>query len=438
MNILKTILKKSSKSKAKPKKDKWSNRVKKPVWPTLLVWIFWIIETLLTGCGEAQIGGNASVSANAIEGTGFMLATPGNYDSADYAVLMKVNSTDMTMQFQNIQTGLRYTLNYDGATSYADAHDQAMSAAQLEIGSLSYITFMKNQKRLNSLAIMKDSFHYDEVNDYVLVGNNLWIGDAYYTVSDTAAVIGESGPTELSFIDGVDNLSFYGSGKKIESIRINRGHGFLELENDDFFDGGFLEVSTRQILKLSSGMVVAVPTGTYAVTVSGKGCSGTETLTFEEGKTTVWDVSGFETTSKSYQVFFKLVPSDARIYIDGEKIDLTADVILDSGIHHMIAIADGYSTISDYITVSVEKQEIEVVMEKLTVADTVSGNSVSENGISESTVSENTVSGNTVSSSNIPWEQISQNAVSQNNVEKSEAEKEAERLRDAAEKAANQ
>ena len=416
-------MKKATK-KSHSKKDK-KKELKQPAWPIVLTAIFWIIETLLTGC-QSSAATNHTASGNTVSDTGFVMAIPGNYDSADYAICVKQDLEKGTFQFANMETGKLYTLNYDGATTYEDAYGQGLAAAQISPGMLTYITFMKTQKRLNSLALLPESFHYDGITDYVIEGKNLWIGDTYYTIDEHAAVLSPGGAVALSELARVDTLTFYGRGKIVYSIFVNTGHAYLELTGDSFFEGGFLEVSNRQIEKITSGMCIAVPAGTYEVTVSAKGCSGTEKLAFVEGEVTKWDISGYEAVGRDSMVSFEVKPDEARIYIDGDLVDTENAVKLTFGLHHMIAVCDGYATISDYIKINQEHQSVEVTMDKKE-AETVSENETEK----EQTVSENTVSGNTVSGNT-----VSGNTVSGNETQKSASENEAERLREAAEEAA--
>ncbi|MCQ2522438.1 MAG: DUF1565 domain-containing protein [Lachnospiraceae bacterium] len=413
------------KKPTKVKKTKAEKGMKRPAWPMVFTILFWLVENLLTGCSAPSTSQAQSEPETRYE-TGFMMATPGNYDSADYAVLTKVDLVNGTMQFENMATGLFYTLDYDGATSYEDAHGVGMAAAQLSPGMITYITFMKTQKRLNSLALLPESFHYDEVTNYVLDGHNLWIGDNYYSLSDHVVVLSENGPRNLEDLAAVDVLTFYGTDKSIKSIYVNRSHSYLELTGDSFFEGGFLEVSNRQIVKIEPDMRIAVPAGEYEVTVSAKGCSGTEKLTFVEGQTTKWDVSGYEAEVKETTVSFKLRPEEARIYIDGDYVDSLEKVTLTYGLHHIIAVCDGYATISDYIKVQQENQEFEIIMEKKGSDGT--GEDGSGSSLSENSVSDNSISGNS----------ISENTISGNNTEKSPSENEAERLKEAAEEAARE
>ena len=155
-----------------------------------------------------------------------------------------------------------------------------MSLQQIEEGQLVYVTFMKEWKRCNSIAVSGDAFLYREVDDFLLSDNasKMMLDGEEYSLDRNLVVLTPEGEGELMDVNAVDVLQIVGRDHVIYSICVSRGHGYLRLVNDSFFVGGWIEISPTQIYPIEEDMLLAVPEGSYPVTVSGRGCSGTGTV----------------------------------------------------------------------------------------------------------------------------------------------------------------
>ncbi|MBR3516439.1 MAG: PEGA domain-containing protein [Lachnospiraceae bacterium] len=310
--------------------------------------------------------------------TGFLPALPGNYDSMDTAVLVAKDTDNGKLTFLNLELGKYYTLNYDGATTYADRYDQALSLAQVTEGSVVDVTFMREQKRLNSLQVSPESFSYDQVSNLVMDdgGRHIDLQNESYTISKDAVVFTQDGRGELMDINPADTLTIAGTGHTVYSVRIEKGHGYLRLENASYFEGGWIQIGERIVYQVTKDMLLAVPEGSYTVTVSNKGSTGSEKVTIARNQEIRLDASGWITEPVYGKVVFTVSPDTAKVYIDGDLIDASRPQELSYGIHQMVAAAEGYETVSRYIRVAEEKANLNITLE---YKGTESENSVSEN-----------------------------------------------------------
>ncbi len=316
--------------------------------------------------------------------TGFVPALPGNYDSIDTAVLVSKDTENGKLTFLNLELGKYYTLNYDGATTYADRYDQALSLAQVTEGSVVDVTFMREQKRLNSLQVAPDGFSFNQVTNLVMdaAGRHVELQNESYTVAPEAVVFTQDGRGELTDINPADTLTIAGTGHTIYSVRIEQGHGYLRLENASYFEGGWIQIGERNVHQITKDMLLAVPEGSYTVTVSNKGSTGSEKVTIARNQEIRLDASGWITEPMFGKVVFTVSPDIAKVYIDGDVIDASRPLELSYGIHQMVAAAEGYETISRYIRVAEEKANLNITLEYK--------GSASENGVSEDSISDNT------------------------------------------------
>lgn len=312
--------------------------------------------------------------------TGFVPALPGNYDSIDTAVLVKKDTTNMKLTFLNLELGKYYTLNYDGATTYKDRYDQAQSLAQVAEGSVVDVTFMREQKRLNSLQAAAEGFSFDQVTNLVMDagGRHVELQNESYTISDDAVVFTQDGMGELMDVNPADTLTIAGVGHTIYSVRIEKGHGYLRLENASYFEGGWIQIGDRNVHQITKDMLLAVPEGSYTVTVSNKGSAGSEAVTIARNQEVSLDASGWITEPMFGKVVFTLSPDNAKVYIDGDVVDASRPLELSYGLHQMVAVAENYETVSRYIRVAEEKANLNITLE---YKEAASENSASENEV---------------------------------------------------------
>ena len=99
------------------------------------------------GCGRKTSGqGSSGTTGNPADGTNSNTsgAQSGDYDSADMAVVVKVNKGENQITFYNLTVDKNYTLTYDGITSFTDKFGEALSRDQIKEGDIVDVTFMKS------------------------------------------------------------------------------------------------------------------------------------------------------------------------------------------------------------------------------------------------------------------------------------------------------
>lgn len=346
-------------------------------------------------------------SANKDNETGFVVAEAGSYDSADTAVVVEKDDENSSITFQNMQIGKQYTLTYNGATTIFDKHNETMSMAQIQVGDIVDITFLKSKKRLNSIQLSSTGWAFTDVSRYTIdeLAKQMTIADDIYKLTDDTVIVSSGHQAELMDINAVDVLKVSGVGYNIYSIVVDKGHGYLRLTNDEYFVGGWIEVGQSVIQEVSEGMLLVVPEGTYDVQISNKGNGGVKQVIINRDEEVMLDVGGLKGEEpKLGTVLFTISPKDATVYIDGEEVDTSQAVTLEYGIHQMMVTADGYDTITQYIKVGQEAAGIDVTMEeseeKETEEESKSEETKTENPEQESTENNTNNTNNSNNNSN--------------------------------------
>lgn len=323
-----------------------------------------LVSICLSACGQAE----APVIQES-QDTGFIVTKAGMYDSADHtAVLISKDAQDKTVTFFNRDTERRYTLYYDGTSKIYDKYGTAMSMEQVKNGCIVDITFLKNKRLLNSMTMSADSWQYEKINDYVIDDQKkeLIINGSNYKYDENLFVYTDGSRGEIMDINPVDAITVAGVDRKVCSISLEEGHGYIRLKNEDYFVGGWIEIGSKIIKTIGEDMLIAVPIGTYDVKLSKDGIDGVKTVTIARNQESLLDLSDLkvEEIDKKGNLIMVVNPPTAEVYVDGEEVDITAPVKLDFGIHQVIARAEGFQTLTQYIKVGQENATLEFTLEK--------------------------------------------------------------------------
>ncbi len=295
------------------------------------------------------------------------IRTPNIYDSEDAAVVVKKNIEEGTIQLQNIATAKRYTLNYNGTTRIFDKNDVALSMQQLKEGSVVTVRFYKADKSLSYVKEHADALSLPNLSNYELDLRNgkITIGANTYLLSSNVVVVSDGRETEPWELNAVDVISVWGYQDRIYGINVEKGHGYLRLENEDYFVNGWVDVGDKVIQKIEEDMLLVVPEGTFNAMVSHKGSSAMQEINFARNEEMVWDLGSVEiTVVQTGKIIFTLTPATARMAIDGREVDTSKPVELEYGLHSMRIVAEGYDTVAQYIKVAEPSANINVELEK--------------------------------------------------------------------------
>ncbi len=322
-----------------------------------------IIGVWLIGCGSpTSQSGDASGP-----GKDYVLTGPGSYDSADTAVVTKINETDGQITFLNLKLNRKYTLNYDGTTGFSDKYGEALSLKQIAVGDIVDVKFLKEKKSLTSLQLSENAWVTENAERYTIDEQmkNITIGEDIFSFDENTRIFSEGVEIEMMEVNPKDTLSFQGIDTRIHSIVVEKGHGYLSLSGDKEFIGGWIEVGQDMIYPITEDMLLVVPEGNHEVYFSTAGGRGTKKITISRNQELVVDISDLVVEKPKFgQVVFVMDPADATLYVDGKLVDTSMPLSLQYGIHKMIAKAEGYETLTSYLKVGSASTGIEVKLEK--------------------------------------------------------------------------
>lgn len=341
------------------------NRIKNSLEKLIFIMGVFVVA-FISGCGY----GNSKTETTSVEQKdtiNYSILLPGTYDSKDTAVLLSKNEEEQTLTFFNLEKARNYTLNYDGTTSFYDKYDEALALSQVKEGTIVDVTFLKNSKKLNTLQVSKEAWTNTGVSRVAINEGkrNITIGSDIYKYTEDLVVIQDKEQMEIMDINAVDVLTVNGIGTSIYSVQIEKGHGYLRLLGDEYVIGGWIEVGQSLIQEITEGMLLTVPEGSYDVIISHKKYNAVERVTINRNEETTLDISDIQgEETKKGTVIFTAKPADAKVFVDGEEVDISGPVELDYGIHQLMAKAEGYKTSISYLKVAEKSAGISIILDK--------------------------------------------------------------------------
>lgn len=349
-------MRKKEKNMGKHKRNKLSRAV------IITVWL------LAAVCAASLIREEGTVTPPVPQkaDTGFVVTGPDSYDSADTAILVGRNEKENTVTFLNLDLGKRYTLSVDGTTRLYDKYGTGVSMEQIKTGDIMDITFLKSKKHLTTMQMSNKAWSYSDVERYEInqVRGEVGIGAETYKLTSNTQYLSQGRRIEIMDLNASDVLSFQGIGNQVLTVRVEKGHGYLRLLNDENFVGGWIEIGQSLVRRITEDMLIPVPEGSYQVNITNKGGGGVKSVVIHRDEETTLDIGDLEVPKpQSGTVLFSLVPSNAELFIDGAAVDASMPVTLEYGLHQLIARAEGCQSVTRYIRVAEESAGIAVTLD---------------------------------------------------------------------------
>ena len=369
----------------------------------------------------------ACVTALAAAGGTFTLqvrgATVVQYDSSDTAIVVKADRNSVTLR--NLDKGRSYTLAITGTSRITGSYGSLMTGEQLVRGALVDVTFMREFKTLSNLTLCREAFSYTGVTDFDLGESRgkARIGGATLELPSDTPVLTEDGVTDIYSVGKWDTISVYGLGHTIESISVDRGHGFISLKNDEDVLGGWIEVGNTVITEVSEGMVLTVPEGDYEVVFDSSKMLAKKKITVERGKETVIDLKEAKVEIlRQGKVTVELSPEEAKLFVDGAEALSKEDILMDYGMHRLDMEAEGYVSLTKVINVGSETARFRFSLQKAPTVEPEKETESEEESSTEAPIevkkpenandNENSLSGNTLKgSSSLMSGELTENTV---------------------------
>lgn len=248
------------------------------------------------------------------------------------------------------------TLFYTGSTNIMSRYDAVMAASQIEVGQIYDISYDKKTLKIVDMLESKEAFESSNIVNYSIDRKNkiISVGSRAYSFDDTILILSEGEKIQMMELNDKDVITVRGIDKKVTSIVVTKGHGYLKLTNYNPFIGGFIDVGKTLITKITGdNMLLVVPEGSYKVSLANGDYSAQRTVTVGRDKEVVLDFSDVvEIAKEQGKLKLSVIPNTATVLIDNKTVTDIEQIQLEYGTHTITVNAAGYDTYTENITIN--------------------------------------------------------------------------------------
>lgn len=285
--------------------------------------------------------------------------------ASDTAVVLQTDLDKKTIILQTAGSGRRYEVNYDGRTYFYNKYNEQITADFLEAGDIVNVSVSVHSAYLSELKLEKNIFMVQQKQEHLINENrNLFSVDKdNYKLSQRLLVLVDGQISDISAVNTDDIVTIKGIDRTVLVCIVEQGNGTLSLKGEAPFVGGWIEIG--DIIKpIEEKMELSVPEGEYDMRISYHGRSSGKHVKIIRKEETRVDISDLkDSIIKSGMITFMIAPSDARLYINGEERDYLLPIELEYGVYRMTVTARGYDTISQYLSVHKDAEEVEITLQ---------------------------------------------------------------------------
>ncbi len=338
---------------------------------TILISIL-ILSLILTGCGSVGFAKDSEFESNYANTD----EEPENiYVSAADGIIRIIDSENYLIDFYELGSSEIKSLYYDGSTVITDRYGQPLSMVQLQNGDMIHVAYNSTISKAGSITLMPESFSHSDITRYSVENNGtqMSIGDDKYNIDPNSHVFSEGAEITIDQLLTHDGITIQGIDHTIYSVRVDDGHGYLELKGEDALIGGWIEIGQTLISQISDDMLFTVPEGDYTVRLTNPGIEEYRDVTIQRNQITTLDLSAIHSPEPEKGIItFDIKPETAVTEIDGKTIDTSFKIKLPVGVHELKISATGYSTVTEYFEVTGDDLTISIDLIKITEEQTTS------------------------------------------------------------------
>ena len=326
-----------------------------------------------------------------------------NSTSSSLYILTGIDKNRKVASFQKVEGARQSEYTYDTGTRFLDKYGNTKSIDSFIPGDVAEITVSGDQQKLNSLQLSGDVWVQEDISNYTVDESihAVTIGQTKYSYDPEMDIFSGNARVSFSSLGKADVLRAVGMDKKLISLTITKGHGYLALSNTKLFEGSFICVGDKIFEEVTPNMQIEVPEGTYLVTVANDGYGGSKEVTITREQTTSLNLDELKGEGPKYcKITFDVGVEGAVLKIDGKKRDYSKPVKVRYGIHTITVEADGYEAITEKLVVNSEDAEIEIALTSASGSDSSKSDSSSSDTNNTSNTNNNNNSNNTNNSNN--------------------------------------
>lgn len=329
------------------------------------------VAALSAGCGDGKNYNDGKNYYSAKKTEEEKKAEIVNSYDASMTAVVKYNNTEIGIVILlDADTGVEYTMTYNDAVQIIDRYGKEKTISYLKSGDVIDAYYLKNAVQLTGVLYSDDVWEYKDVNNWkfdtsntsVVVGEN-----KFYYNKDKVYVLSEGNIIDFQDLNNQDIVSVRGIGKKVISVTVDKGHGYINLKGIDKFIDGWVQVG-KVIKPITENMLLVAPEGTYDVKIVKDGYGGSLNATIVRDQEITLDFSDVSAKIVQYgTVEFTILPKEANatLKIANQVTNYNSPVLLEYDTYNVTVEAEGYQTYKGKLKVAQNLSQITINLTEL-------------------------------------------------------------------------
>lgn len=318
--------------------------------------------------------------------------TKENWNTQDLSIITGIDKNKKEIAMQSVISGKEYTVYYNNGTSIQNRYGAEMLIDHVLVGEVVDAYYTSGTQKLYRIRESEESWENTTVTKWDVDYDKklITIGDTIYEYDDQLFIDSDGKEIEINEISGLDQLIVKGIDKKIISIIVSSGHGYIKLTDETNLVGGIVSVGNKIMTVITEDMIIVAPEGEFTLTASKDGVGGSTTVNVKRDEEITVSLSGFSgEVVRDGTVKFTITPSSSNpvLYIDSVKTDYSDLVEVSYGSHVLTVVSDDYDTYQEVFTVD------SIYINK---AINISGEDETEEETETTTISDSSSDANTV------------------------------------------
>lgn len=327
----------------------------------LAVLLLSVTLIFMTGCVKRSSSGSISGTAGLVdknqETTAEAETTADRANAQGLFIVTGISLTESKITLTGISDGSIQVLSYSGGTSIQNRFGTEILMQNVAVGEIVYATYISGTQKLISMKESEDAWENTTVTNWSVDYDKqmLRIGSDQYSYGDDIKIFSGSEEIDIHELNTIDSLIVKGIDKKIYSISVKTGHGYVKIINETNLIGGLIEIGTDIMTVITEDMIIVAPEGTYTLTASKNGVGGSKEIEVKRDKETTVSISEFQGELKRQGTMnLNVLPEGIQynVFVDGEAVDAGNSIELSYGSHTLLITSDQYVDYEESVIIS--------------------------------------------------------------------------------------
>ena len=276
-------------------------------------------------------------------------------DAAFQGVLKAVDKENRNLTFVNFNYSNECVLGYSDASKIYNKSGTLTIPETLDEGLVVQVRYNSDTMMAKEVKVDENCWEYDNITKWSIDTDKkmITVSDRNYRYDDSVVVFNNGETPDVMCLNPVDKLKVYGVDKKICSIIVKEGHGYIRPVNYEEFVGGTVSVSYILNQPITENMLLVVREGMYEVEMKNGDLVGKRTVQVVRDTEAELDMINTVTNPPDEgQVEFDIWPPGTDVYVNGKLINYSEPLSLKYGEHSVTAALTGYTTYKGTLTVN--------------------------------------------------------------------------------------